>query len=70
MGSLDYLARTCRSDITNAVRASSSFLINPGIEHWIAAKRNLRHLKGQRDSKLVFKKANSGIELSALSDAD
>ena len=70
VGSLNYLAQTCRPDIANAVHALSSFLINPGIEHWIAAKRVLRYLKGQRDSKLVFKKSDSGIELSAFSDAD
>ena len=70
MGSSNYLAQTCRPDIANAVHALSSFLINPGIEHWIAAKRVLRYLKGQRDSKLGYKKSDSGIELSAFSDAD
>ena len=42
VGSLNYLAQTCRPDIANAVHVLSSFLINPGIEHWISAKRVLR----------------------------
>ena len=70
VGSLNYLAQTCRPEIANAEHALGSFLINPGIEYWIAAKRVLRYLKGQRDSKLVFKKSDSGIELSVFSDAD
>ena len=70
VGSLNYLARTYHADIANAVHASSSFLSNPGNEHWIAAKRGFRYLKGRKDSKLVFQKSDSGIELSAFSYAD
>ena len=69
-GSLNYLVQTCRPDIANAVHALRSFLINPGIEQWIAAKRVLRCFEGQSGYKLVFKRSDSGIELSAFSNGD
>lgn len=53
-GSLLYLATSTRPDIMHAVSLLSQFNENPGADHWKAAKRVLRYLKGTKNLQLVF----------------
>ncbi len=68
--SLMYLALISRPDIAFAVKELSKFQQNPGREHWKAAKRVLRYLKGTLDYGLMYDglKAKSG--LINISDSD
>ncbi|KAL4377055.1 hypothetical protein GQ457_02G041490 [Hibiscus cannabinus] len=50
VGSLRYLTIT-RPDITYAVGLISRFMENPKQDHWIAAKRILRYVKGTLDDR-------------------
>jgi hypothetical protein len=54
VGSLIYLSTSTRPDLAFCTHLLSSFLNNPGIEHWSAAKRVLRYLKGTMLYKLRF----------------
>jgi transposase InsO family protein len=70
VGGLLYLAVYTRPDIAFAVGALSQFLDNPGWEHWVAAKRVLRYLKGTAEIGLTYRKDKSGVVLIGASDAD
>jgi len=67
IGSLMYLSVFTRPDITYAVSVLSQFNNEFGEEHWTAAKRVLRYLKGTADRKLKFSK---GDDLKVFADAD
>ena len=54
VGSLNYLALSSRPDIAHASHVLSRFLEHPSKEHWMAAKRILRYLKGIKQPELVF----------------
>jgi len=68
IGSLMYLAVSTRPDISYTVSALSQFNQNHGEEHWNAAKRVLRYLKGTLDYGLTFRK--TGESLHGYVDAD
>ena len=70
VGGLLYLAVYTRPDIAFAVGALSQFLNNPGNDHWIAAKRVLRYLKGTLDIGLTYNKDPRGVVLVGACDAD
>ena len=70
VGSLNYLATTCRSDIAYAAHTLSSFLEKPGKPHWNAAKHVLRYLKGTKHYGLFFRHHPEGITLTGFSDAN
>ena len=70
VGGLLYLAVWTRPDISFAVGALSQFLENPGWEHWVAAKRVMRYLKGTAEVGLRYVKDNSGVILMGACDAD
>ncbi|XP_037958216.1 secreted RxLR effector protein 161-like [Teleopsis dalmanni] len=63
-----YLAVTTRPDIAFAVNFLSQFNSNYNVEHWKAAKRILRYLKGTSNYGLLYEKNNE--ELYGLVDAD
>ena len=69
VGSLMYLAVATRPDIAYAVSRLSSYLDCYGPEHWSAAIRILRYLKGTRDYVLVLGGTNP-LRLSGYSDSD
>ena len=46
VGALNFLAASTRPDISEAVSAVSSFMSDPGLEHWQAVKRIFRYLRG------------------------
>ena len=70
IGSLNYLSLSSRPDIAQASHVLSSFLENPGEQHWVAAKHVLRYLQGTKDLCLTFKKCDSGMGLVGYSDSD
>ena len=63
-----YLATTTRPDIAHAVSVLSQFNDYHNEEHWLAAKRVLRYLKGTKDVGLVF--GASEDLLTGYADAD
>ena len=70
IGSLNYLVTTTRPDVAFISHMLSSFLENPGLQHWITAKHVLRYLQGTKHYKLIFRKDLEGIRLRGYSDAD
>ncbi|XP_037942820.1 secreted RxLR effector protein 161-like [Teleopsis dalmanni] len=68
IGALMYLVVTTRPDIAFAVNFLSQFNSNYNVEHWKAAKRILRYLKGTSNYGLLYEKNNE--ELYSLVDAD
>ncbi|KAG5872373.1 hypothetical protein JTB14_018025 [Gonioctena quinquepunctata] len=68
IGSPMYLAVSTRPDIAYRVGMLSQFNKNYGAQHWKAAKRVLRYLKGTADSSLIFQR--TGIPLTGFADAN
>ena len=71
IGSLTYAVTATRPDIAQALGSVNRFSSNPSNEHWIAAKRILRYIKGSIDHgiKLDGSKEES-VELKGYVDAD
>lgn len=69
VGTLLYISRISRPDISFAVNAVSRFNNNPGQAHWKAVKRIFRYLKGTINYKITF---TNGQEhnITGYSDAD
>ena len=59
VGSLTYLASTTRPDISFAASYLGQFNNCFGVDHWKAAKRVLRYLKGTVDVGLVFSEGST-----------
>ncbi|KAL2346633.1 hypothetical protein Fmac_000633 [Flemingia macrophylla] len=69
VGSLMY-AQTCtRPDISFAFGILGRYQSNPGMDHWKAAKKVLRYLKGTNDYMLTYRKSNH-FEVIGYSDSD
>lgn len=68
IGALMYLAVNTRPDIAYPVNFLSQFNSNYNAEHWQAAKRILRYLKGTINQGLQYKKSN--VPLYGVVDAD
>lgn len=69
IGALMYLSVATRPDIAHAVSYLGQFNAYYGKEHWAAAKRVIRYLKGTIDLKLTFHKNGDKI-LKGYADAD
>jgi hypothetical protein len=69
IGSLMYAAITTRPDISFPVQQLSQYSSNPGQEHWEAAKRVIRYLKGTRNHCLVLG-GTGPLLLTGYTDAD
>ena len=69
VGSLLYSAICTRPDLCAAVSILSQFMSGPGPEHWVAAKRVLRYIKGTLSLGLCFE-SNNGLILHGYSDSD
>uniref|UniRef100_A0A1Y1K554 Reverse transcriptase Ty1/copia-type domain-containing protein n=1 Tax=Photinus pyralis TaxID=7054 RepID=A0A1Y1K554_PHOPY len=61
LGALTYLSTCTRPDISYAVSYLGQFSNCYGQNHWIAAKRVLRYLKGTRDLGLQFRRETSPL---------
>ena len=84
VGSLMYASISARSDIAQAVGAVARYMNNPGIQHWNAAKRILRYLKGTMKLGITYgniamgkravaedeKRGNKSSNVVAYADAD
>ncbi|XP_070040671.1 secreted RxLR effector protein 161-like [Nicotiana tomentosiformis] len=69
VGSLMY-AQTCTiPDISFAVGMLGRYQSNPGIDHWKAAKKVLRYLKGTKDYMLMYRRYKY-LEVVGYSDSD
>lgn len=68
VGSLLHLSLNTRPDICFAVNRLAKFNQDPHVEHWNAARRVLRYLKGSINKSLIFAKADK--QLVAYADAD
>ena len=69
MGSHMYAAIGTCPDITYVVNKLCSFTSNPDLEHWTAAKRILRYLKGTKDLGITYMKCNLNKEFHGYADA-
>jgi hypothetical protein len=69
VGCLLYLAISTRPDISYSVQQLSQYLDSYSFEHWNAAIRIVRYLKGTRDLRLHLG-GDSPITLRAYSDSD
>ncbi|XP_042484605.1 secreted RxLR effector protein 161-like [Macadamia integrifolia] len=69
VGSLMY-AMTCTSpDISFAVGMLGRYVSNPGMDHWVAAKKVMRYLKRTREYMLTYR-ASDRLEVIGYSDFD
>lgn len=70
VGALIYSSISTRADITHAVNVLSRFMISPGPNHLVAAKRVLRYLRGTVDEGLTYR-GGTGEQLTidAYTDA-
>jgi len=68
VGAIMWFAASTRPDIAFAVIALSQYNTNFGKQHWIAAKRVLRYLKGTQNYCLVYKRSSK--DLIGYADAD
>eukprot|EP00253_Pinus_taeda_P029216 PITA_29216 len=68
VGSLIYLTAT-KPDISFSVSYISRFMSAPKVDHWIAAKRVLRYVRGTSDYGLLYTR-NSDPILSGYTDSD
>jgi hypothetical protein len=55
IGSLQYLAVATRPDIAYAVNRLAAYTANPSFEHYGAAKRLLRYIKGTRSLGITYR---------------
>lgn len=69
IGSLLHISLNTRPDITFAVNRLAQFNQQPHIEHWKAARRILRYLKGTSETNLEFNRT-SDKSLVGYVDAD
>ncbi|KAJ7549261.1 hypothetical protein O6H91_07G046700 [Diphasiastrum complanatum] len=69
VGSLIYLTTT-RPDIYYAISLISQFMSSPTMDHWKAAKRILRYVKGTPNLGLIYKRQSVLPKLQGYVDAD
>ena len=69
VGSLNYLATTTRPNLAYAAHAQGSYLANPGMIHWTAAKHVLKYPKRTTDYLLVYQYDSGGIHLEAWAES-
>ncbi|XP_050886395.1 secreted RxLR effector protein 161-like [Lathyrus oleraceus] len=67
--SLMYAQVCTRSDITFAVGILGRYQSNPGMNHWKAAKKVLRYLKGTKDYMLMYRQTDN-LDVIGYSDSD
>ena len=56
LGSLQYLAVATRPDIAYAVNRLAAYTANPSLQHYTAAKRVLRYVKGRKNYSITYHK--------------
>ena len=69
VGSLMYAQVCTRPDIAFAVGMLGRYQSNPGMDHWRAAKKVMRYLKGTKDYMLKYRRTEN-LEVVGYSDSD
>ena len=70
VGSLMYAQVCTRSDIAYIVGVLGRYLSNPGMDHWKAAKRDMRYLQRTKCHMLTYRRSdNMGILTLIFRDA-
>ena len=69
VGSLMYAQVCTRPDIAFAVGMLGRYQSNPGMDHWRAAKKVMRYLKGTKDYMLMYRRTDS-LEVVGYVDSD
>ncbi|XP_052288601.1 secreted RxLR effector protein 161-like [Citrus sinensis] len=69
IGSLMYAQVCTRPDIAFIVGMLGRYLSNPGMDHWIAAKRVMRYLQRTKEYMLTYRRSNQ-LEIIGYSDSD
>ena len=71
IGGLTYAVTATIPDLAHALGTVNQFCSNPGEEHWKAAKRILRYIKGTIDFGITFDgNKESDVKLKGYVDAD
>jgi hypothetical protein len=71
IGGLTYAVTGTRPDLAQALGLVNQFCSNPGVEHWTAAKRILRYIKGTIDYGITFDgNKETEVQLNGYVDAD
>ena len=73
IGCIMYIMVCTRPDMTVPVSLLGQFTANPGSQHWAAAKRVVRYLKGTTDLSLAFQPSSDfqpSNMITAYSDSD
>ena len=70
IGALMFAVMVTRLDIAFAVHKLAQFFSNPGQQHWQAAKRVLRYLRGTCDMSIRYKATDGPLRRKAYSDSD
>ncbi|RVX00650.1 Retrovirus-related Pol polyprotein from transposon TNT 1-94 [Vitis vinifera] len=68
-GSLMYAQTFTMLDISFAVGMLGRYQSNPGMDHWKAAKKVMRYLRGTKDYMLTFKRSDN-LEVIGYTDSD
>ncbi|KAK7276201.1 hypothetical protein RIF29_17337 [Crotalaria pallida] len=69
VGSLMYAQVCTRPDIAYIVGVLGRYLSNPGMDHWIAAKRVMRYLQRTKNYMLTYRRSDQ-LEIIGYSDSD
>ena len=69
IGSLMYAQVCTRPDIAFPVNVLGRFLADPGMEHWIAAKKVMRYLQRTKNFMLTYRRVDR-LEVIRYSDSD
>ncbi|XP_042485262.1 secreted RxLR effector protein 161-like [Macadamia integrifolia] len=69
VGNLMYAMTCTRPDISFAIGMLGRYVSNPGIDHWVAAKKVMRYLKGTREYMLTYR-ASDQLEVIRYSDSN
>ena len=70
VGGLMYVMVCTRPNIALAAGIVSTFMHNPGGEHWNAAKWILRYLQGTKDKGICFERCDEGIDKFSVGYVD
>ena len=71
IGSITYAVTATRPDLAQALGSINQFASNPSKEHWTAAKRILRYIKGTIDHGILYDGSKEGdVQLKGYVDAD
>lgn len=69
-GVLLWLSGWTRPYCLPALRTFSRFLSNPGVQHWVVAKRVLRYIKGTQSLGILYKRKNEFPTIMCYTDSD